>query len=92
MCPSKHTISSSQATVAPEKIATDLVAMAYAGRYDIAVLISGDGDLAPAVREVRWTGRTVENAMPKARRSWHLFQESSKFLDITRDLLERCAP
>lgn len=74
------------------KIATDLVAMAYADKYDIAILVSGDGDLAPAVREVRWMGRTVENAMPKARRSWHLFHESSKFLDITRELFERCAP
>lgn len=74
------------------KIATDMVAMAYAGEYDVAVLISGDGDLAPAVHEVRRLGRAVENAMVRARRSWHLIQESSKFLEIERDLFERCQP
>jgi uncharacterized LabA/DUF88 family protein len=74
------------------KIATDLVAMAYAGRYDVAILASGDGDLAPAVREVRRVGRTVENAMPPIRRSWHLVRESSKFIPIDRHLFERCSP
>ena len=31
------------------KIATDLVALAYRDQYDTAVLVSGDGGLAPAV-------------------------------------------
>jgi len=74
------------------KIATDMVAMAYAGEYDVAVLVSGDGDLAPAVHEVRRLGRPVENAMVRARRSWHLIQESSKFVEIDRGLFDRCAP
>jgi len=47
------------------KIATDMVAMAHAGDYEVAVLVSGDGDLAPAVHEVRRLGRVVENAMPR---------------------------
>ncbi|HSM51499.1 MAG TPA: NYN domain-containing protein [Thermoanaerobaculia bacterium] len=71
------------------RIATDLVAMAYAQRYDIAVLVSGDSDLVPAVREVRFLGRVVENAMPPGRKSWHLFQESSKFLAIDAALFSR---
>ena len=73
------------------KIATDMVAMAYAGDYDVAVLVSGDGDLAPAVHEVRRLGRPVENTMPRARRSWHLLQESSKFIEIDQALFDRCA-
>ncbi len=72
------------------KIATDMVAMAYAGEYDVAVLVSGDGDLAPAVREVRRGGRVVDNAMPRRRRSWHLLQESSKFIEIDQPLYQRC--
>lgn len=49
------------------KIATDMVAMAYSGEYDVAILANGDSDLAPAVREVRRIGRSVENAMPRSR-------------------------
>lgn len=74
------------------KIATDMVALAYAGEYDVAVLVSGDGDLAPGVHEVRRIGRRVENAMTRARRSWHLVQESTRFIPIGRALFERCRP
>ncbi len=74
------------------KIATDLISMAYAGTYDVAILVSGDSDLVPAVREVRFLGRVVENAMPKSRKSWHLFQESSKFLTIDAAMIARCQP
>jgi len=74
------------------KIATDLVAMAYARKYDVAILVSGDSDLAPAVREVRFLGLAVENAMPQKRKSYHLFQESSKFLSIDAALFASCAP
>jgi uncharacterized LabA/DUF88 family protein len=72
------------------KIATDLVAWAYQSWYDIAILVSGDGDLAPAVHEVRRLGRTVETAMPRVRRSRHLLQESSRFIEIDRPLFDRC--
>lgn len=72
------------------KIATDMVGMAYADEYDVAILVSGDGDLAPAIREVRRLGRVVENAMPRVRRSWHLLRESSKFVEIDQALFERC--
>ncbi len=72
------------------KIATDLVAWAPQGWYDVAILVSGDGDLAPAVHEVRRLGRIVETAMPRARRSWHLLQESSRFTEIDNALFERC--
>jgi len=72
------------------KIATDMVAMAYSGEYDVAILVSGDSDLAPAVHEVRRIGRPVENAMPGSRRSRHLVQESSGFVEIGQALFERC--
>ncbi len=71
------------------KIATDMVALAYAGEYDVAILVSGDGDLAPAVHEVRRLGRRVENAMTRARRSSHLGRESSSFTLIDRALFDR---
>jgi uncharacterized LabA/DUF88 family protein len=74
------------------QIATHLVAMAYRDEYDVAILVSGDGDLAPAVREVRRLGRIVENAMPLGRHSWHLLQDSSRFIPIDLALWQRCQP
>jgi uncharacterized LabA/DUF88 family protein len=73
------------------KIATDMVAVAYAGDYEVAVLVNGDGDLAPAVHEVRRLGQAVENAIARARRSWDLLQENSKFIEIDYTLFGRCA-
>lgn len=40
-------------------IATDMVAMAFLGHYDIAFLASGDGDLAPAVEAVKAAGKQI---------------------------------
>lgn len=74
------------------KIATDLVAMAHRREYETAIVVSGDSDLAPAVREVRNLGLAVENAMPSAARSWHLLHESSKFVDMPRELFDACRP
>ena len=72
------------------KIATDMVSLAYRDLYDAAILVSGDGDLAPAVQEIRRIGRIVENAMPRTRRSWHLVRESSRYIPIDRELFDRC--
>ncbi|MCX7740198.1 MAG: NYN domain-containing protein [Meiothermus sp.] len=41
-------------------LATDLVVLGMEGRYDRAVLVSGDGDLAPAVSRVVQMGKEVE--------------------------------
>ncbi len=40
-------------------IATDMVSMAFLGHYDIAFLVSGDGDLAPAVEAVKAAGKQI---------------------------------
>jgi uncharacterized LabA/DUF88 family protein len=40
-------------------IATDLVAMAFLNHYDVACLVSGDGDLAPAVDAVKAAGKQI---------------------------------
>jgi len=74
------------------QIATHLMAMAYRDEYDVAILVSGDGDLAPAIREVRRLGRIVENAMPMGRHSWQLLQESSRFIPFDPALWGRCQP
>ncbi|OGL21439.1 MAG: hypothetical protein A3G44_17270 [Candidatus Rokubacteria bacterium RIFCSPLOWO2_12_FULL_73_47] len=49
-------------------IATDMVSMAFLNHYDIALLVSGDGDLAPAVEAVKAAGKQiVVAAFPRSR-------------------------
>ena len=40
-------------------IATDMVSMAFLNHYDIAFLVSGDGDLAPAAEAVKAAGKQI---------------------------------
>jgi len=44
-------------------IATDMVSMAFLNHYDISILVSGDGDLAPAVDAVKDAGKQIIAAM-----------------------------
>ncbi|MGD0216500.1 MAG: NYN domain-containing protein [Desulfobaccales bacterium] len=44
-------------------IATDMVSMAFLNHYDLAILVSGDGDLAPAVDAVKAAGKQIIAAM-----------------------------
>jgi len=44
------------------KVAVDMVAMAYKEQYDVAMLVSGDGDYVDCVRAVKDAGRHVVNA------------------------------
>ena len=51
----------------PEKgvdaaLVTDLLALAWQGAYDVAVLVSSDGDFVPAVEHVQAKGLKVVNA------------------------------
>ena len=43
-------------------IATDLLYFAWSGFYDVAILVSGDGDFAYAVQAVKNMGKHVEIA------------------------------
>jgi uncharacterized LabA/DUF88 family protein len=41
-------------------IALDIISLAYENAYDIAVLVSGDGDFVPVVSKVKELGKAVE--------------------------------
>jgi uncharacterized LabA/DUF88 family protein len=41
------------------KLSVDMLANAYMGNYDVAILVSGDADFVPAVREVQRLGKFV---------------------------------
>lgn len=43
-------------------LATDMVSLAFRNAYDTAILVSGDSDYVPVVKEIQELGKRVENA------------------------------
>jgi len=71
------------------KLAVDMLSLAHKDKYDIAILISEDGDFVKAVEAVRELGKQVENAYFKSR-AVHLKSSCSTYVILTRDLLAPC--
>ena len=71
-------------------IAADMIKGAYENQYDIAILVSGDGDFVPAVNIVQEKGKLVENAYFKQSLSWHLKQTCDKSIKLTKEILDTC--
>ena len=72
------------------QIAVDMISGTYAGVFDVALLVTGDGDLAPAVRKMVSMHKVVEAASfnDPARRefAWSLKTAASKTIDLTRNM------
>ncbi len=71
-------------------IAVDMVKGAYENTFDVAILVSGDGDFVPAVKVVQEKGKSVENAYFKPSLSWHLKQECDKSIKLNKEILDKC--
>lgn len=71
-------------------IATDMVAMAFLGHYDVAFLVSGDGDLAPAADAVKAAGKQIVVATFPRSRSTAIAQSADQELVLTEDFLKGC--
>ena len=69
-------------------IATDMVALAYQDKYDVAYLLSADGDFAPAVQEVRNTNRKVFVA--SASPGYEIDQVANNFIPLNKEFLHGC--
>jgi uncharacterized LabA/DUF88 family protein len=67
------------------RIGIDMLMGAVRNLYDVAVLVSGDGDLAEAVRAVKSLGKHVEVASFQRGRSYELVQEADVYrpLELT---------
>jgi len=65
-------------------LATDMVAAGFRNQFDVAVLVSGDGDFAAAVQIVKDLGKHVELAFPRCRaRANRLVDECDKVVELT---------
>lgn len=71
-------------------IATDLVAMAFLDHYDVAVLVSGDGDLAPAVDSVKAAGKQILVATFRRSRSTAIAQSADQEILLDGAFLADC--
>lgn len=65
-------------------LAVDMVKLAYNNAYDTAILVSSDGDFAPAVLAVKEVGKNIENVGFETKFSYHLKQECDKFRKLTK--------
>jgi len=63
-------------------LATDMLSQAYVGGYDSMILVSGDGDYAPVLEEIKKMGKRVENAFLEESRSNALRRVSDIFVDL----------
>ncbi len=70
-------------------LAVDMVKLAYNNAYDVAILISTDGDFVPAIEAVKEKGKKIENIGFEHKFSWHLKQKSDRFRQLTKQELTK---
>lgn len=63
-------------------VAIELLAGAYRDRYEVAVVVTGDGDFADVAREVREAGKVIFNAFFFAGKSYELAAASNAFIPL----------
>ena len=71
-------------------IAIDMLTLAWNNIYDTAILVSGDGDFAAAVKSVKDKGKHVENAYFKNSQSKALRDACDIEIELTAALLKKC--
>lgn len=69
-------------------MAVDMVEGASDNDFDVAILVSGDGDFVPAVKAVQRRKKTVENIYFKQGYSGNLKQNSDKSFMLRKELLD----
>jgi uncharacterized LabA/DUF88 family protein len=71
-------------------LATDMLSMAYKNLYDVAVLVSIDGDFAVACQAVKDLGKHIEVAYFPSRSSWHLLNVCDNRIQIDNGVINQC--
>ena len=71
-------------------LAIDLVRLAAENGYDVATVLSGDGDLAPAIDMARgFYGKVVYVALPGKVDAYHILQAADGFREITKSIYDK---
>jgi len=69
-------------------MAVDMVENAGENRFDVAIIVSGDGDFVPAVKAVQRKGKLVENVYFKNSSSRNLQMHCNNSFELTRTILD----
>ncbi|RIH83880.1 NYN domain protein [Meiothermus luteus] len=64
------------------QIAVDMLKLAYANAYDVAVLVSGDSDFAEVFKVLQDMGKQVENTTFQALSSHRLAQQADRYYPL----------
>lgn len=70
-------------------LAVDMVKLAFNDAYDTAILVSSDGDFVPAIQAVKEKGKNVDNIGFENKFSYHLQQESDKFVKMKKEVVKQ---
>ena len=70
-------------------MAVDIVENACDNKFDVAILVSGDGDFVPAVNAVQKRNKSVENIYFKKSSSRSLKQHCDKSMELTKEILDK---
>jgi len=70
-------------------MAVDMVEQAYEDKFDIAILVSGDGDFVPAVKAVQRKNKIVENIYFKKSSSRNLKTHCNSSFELTKEILDK---
>ena len=68
------------------QIAVDATSNAYDNLFDIALIASGDGDLAPVIRKLRAMIKPVEIASFRKQLSMSLLTSATRIIDLTANI------
>jgi uncharacterized LabA/DUF88 family protein len=71
------------------RIGIDLVEGAYENRFDTALVVSSDGDLAPALEMVVRKNKTVEVVGFKHKPSYALIQKANIYHSVDKNMVEK---
>jgi uncharacterized LabA/DUF88 family protein len=74
------------------QIATEMIVDAFANRFDVALLVSGDSDLVPPIKAIRhwFPHKRINVAFPPSRSSARLLQEANGRCVIYKKSLSKC--
>lgn len=72
------------------QIAVDMVVYGARNFYDTAILVSGDGDFAPAIESVKELGKNVECAFFPEQTSVIIRQLSDVYIPLNDEFLKEC--
>ena len=70
-------------------MAVDMVDGSAYDKFDIAILVSGDGDFVPAVNSVRKRNKEVKNIYFRNSSSRNLKNHCNDSLELTKEILNK---